>query len=183
MSYTIYNPCDGEVVEPVCDPCLDEIEHGRIRGVAFVHKSFLSTLLEDPEALDQWEKGIADKLIFIIPETSGSFDGGQPVEAPGYGDVQSKVVGFNFSLAYKDPNFKNNCPFYNSIMGSSNWHIAFRTETQTRISGNPVAIIPKSPVQDELNSEVVWDVEIKWSQAKQPCPFDTPEGLFVCSNF
>ncbi|MBK7882506.1 MAG: hypothetical protein IPJ81_00690 [Chitinophagaceae bacterium] len=183
MSYSIYNPCDEEVIDPVCDPCLNDMEHGRVRSGAYIHKGYLPTLMEDPEDAQKWLDGIADKSIYIIPETLGSFDGGQPVEATGYGDVQSKIVGFNFSLPYKDPNFKGNCDFYNSIMGSSNWHFAFRTETQTRISGKPVTIIPKSPVTEELNSEVVWDVEIKWSEAKQPCPFNTPEGVFVCSNF
>lgn len=182
MSYTIYNPCEDEVVAPSCDPCLDDIEHGRVRGVSYVHKSYYPTIMEDPTNAAAWAAGIASKLIFVIPETLGSFDGGAPVETTGYGDAQTKIVGYNFVLNHKDPNYKANCAFYNSIKGSANWHLAFRSEKLTRITSNPVTIIPKSPIAEDLNSEVVWDVENKWSQGDQPCPFDTPADVFVCAS-
>jgi hypothetical protein len=180
MTYSVYNPCEDEITDPVCDPCLDTIEHGRVRGVAFINKNYYATVKGDPENAAVWNAGIANKGIYIIPETQGNFDGGQPVEVPGYGDSETKLIGYKFALGFKDPNYKGNEPFYNSIKGSSNWHIAFRTETQTRISGNPATIIPKSPVADDLNSEVVWDVEVKWSHKDQPTPFDTPADIFKC---
>ena len=151
--------------------------------MAYIHKSYVAAVKAEPENATVWTDGRTQKLILVIPETLGSFDGGAPVEAPGYGDVESRLIGFKFGLGYKDPNFKGNCPFYNSIKGSSNWHIAFRTEKTTRISGNPVSVIPKAPVTEDLNSVVDWNVDVKWSEADQPCPFDTPDGVFVCTSF
>lgn len=182
MSYSVYNPCEGDIVDPVCDPCLDEIEHGRVRGVALVHKNYVASLKADPDNATLWTDGITDKSIYIIPETQGTFDGGSPVEVPGYGDQQSKIVGFNYSAAFKDPSFKNNTAFYNSIKNSGNFHFAWRTENLTRLSNKPVVLIPKSPVAEDLSSEVVWDVEVKWFEKDQPVPFDTPAGVFVCNS-
>ena len=180
MSTLIYNPCEEEIFNPQCDPCLDNIEHGRIRSIALIHKNYKPVLESDPENPNIWLDGLQNKLIYIIPETLGSFDGGSPVEATGYGDQSTKVTGYNFVANYKDPNYKGNCNFYNSIKKSANWHFAFRTETLTRISGKPVSIIPKSPIAEDLTSEVVWDVEVKWAEKDQPCPFVTPEGVFSC---
>lgn len=180
MSYSIYNPCGDEVVAPVCDPCLVEMEHGGVRGVGLIHKNYIATLKANPTLKAVWVAGVAAGAIFIIPETQGTFDGGAPVEVPGFGDQLTRITGYNFGAAFKDPNFKGNTAFYNSIIGAGNYHFAWRTETQSRISNKPVAVLPKSPVQEGLQTEVMWDVEIKWFESKQPVPFDTPDGVFVC---
>jgi hypothetical protein len=56
--------------------------------------------------------------------------------------------------------------------------VAYRTETQIHISNNPVQVIPKNPVQDDITTEVVWDVLVKWSDSDVPCPVDVPAGIF-----
>ncbi len=182
MSYTVYdNPCDQAIVDPVCDPCLDVIELGRVRGTAFIHKNYVATLKADPENLQKWKDGKADGLIKVIPNTSGTSDGGAPVEVPGYGDQESRIIGYKFLVSYKDPVLKANTPFYNSIKESSVWHFAYRTETLTRISDKPCTVIPKSPIEEDMTSHVVWNVDVKFNQKDQPVPFDTPAGLFDCS--
>lgn len=204
MPILINNPCSGEIIDPKCDPCLGKVEHGRIRGAAYVHKSYLPTLQTAIDGLQTalnatpqvpntitsaksalqtaWEDGISNKVIYVIPETTGTFDGGSPIEGPGYGDRESRFIGFKFGLAYKDPSFQPNTGFYNTISKSTGWHFIWRTETLTRISNNPVTIVPKSPVQEDTNTEVVWDVEIKWNGADQPIPYEEMIGFFVCPN-
>jgi hypothetical protein len=187
MSFSIYggyapNPCEEEVVSPVCDPCLSDIEHGRVRSVGYVHKNYYPVLMADPSNPVLWQQGIVARSIMIIPETQGTFDGGSPVEGAGYGDQATKLIGFTFSLGFKDPNFKTNTPHYNTVMRSSSWHVCWRTENLTRVSSKPATFIPKSPVGEDLNSEVVWDVEAKWSEPDQPVPFQTPSDVFVCPN-
>jgi hypothetical protein len=204
MPVTIINPCAGDIIDPVCDPCLGGVEHGRIRGGAFINKAYLPTV---QDAIDDLmtalnavpvvpatvtaakvildtaiADGITSKVIYIIPETTGTFDGGAPVEGPGYGDRTSRFIGFNFGLAYKDPSFQSNTDFYNTISLSTGWHFLWRTETLTRISNNPVTIVHKSPVQEDLNSEVVWEVEIKWNGKNQPKPYKEMIDYFVCPN-
>lgn len=196
------NPCVDEIIDPVCDPCLDNVEHGRIRGIAYIHKSYKPTLEEKMEALKTalasgnandittakselntaWTDGISAKSIFVIPETIGTFDGGQPVEGSGYGDSESRLVGYSFVLSYKDPSLEGNEPFYNTISRSNGWYVISRTESLTRISNNPVTIIPKSAVTDDTNSEVVWDVEVKWKGKTQPKFYKDMVEFFVCPN-
>lgn len=199
------NPCDGDIIDPSCDPCLGSVEHGRIRGAAFIQKSYLPTLQAAIDALQTalaaspqvpaditaaetalttaWNTGITDKAIYVIPETTGTFDGGSVVEGPGYGDRISRFIGWNFTLTYKDPSFKQNAGFYNTISRSTNWNLIWRTETLTRISNNPVTISAKSPVTDDMNSEVVWEVDIKWTGADQPLPYSNMINYFICGGF
>lgn len=181
LAYSLYD-CEGAVTGPECDVCLDVIEHGRVRGVAVIAKDYYATLAADPEDLTKWTDGIADGKIFIIPLTQGNFDGGSPVEEPGYGDADTRVTGFKFTLNFKDPTLKANTAFYNTIKNSSNYHVAFRTETLTRISTNPATFKPKAPVDDDINSAVVWNVEVTFSQPDHSVPFDTPADLFTCAT-
>lgn len=174
---SIYYPegCEAEVPDHICDPCPSP-EHGRVRSIAFIKSSFSFTDQSDPT---EWVTGINNRDIIVIPEVLGSFDGGAAVEGPGYGDQSTKVTGYNFSLLFKDPNYRENCAFYNGIKNARNYKIAWRTETQTHISDNTVSVIPKQPVTEDLASEVVWDVEVKFAQADLACPFDTPPGIFA----
>lgn len=186
MSFSVYYPqsCDQAVPDHVCVGCpSDDVEHGRIRGLAFIDKDYLPTLIADPTDATKWTAGIVDKKIIIIPEVSGSYDGGSPVEGPGYGDEVSRLIGYNFTLNYKDPSYKENAAFYNAMKYSKRHVIAFRTETQTHLAEKPVRVTPKNPVTDDITAEVVWDVEAKWSQADIPAPFDTPDGVFDCFQY
>lgn len=181
MAYSVYYPsgCDQEVGEHFCSDCPTP-EHGRVRSVAFIKSGFEFI---DPTDPTEWTTGIGNKDIIIIPATNGSFDGGSEVEGPGYGDQQSKLVGYNFQLTYNDPDYKTNASFYNAIKNSRNYRLAYRTETQVHITENTVSVIPKNPVAEDLTSEVVWNVLVKWSEGDLPEPFDMPEGVFSCFDY
>lgn len=175
---SIYYPsgCDTAVPDHLCNPC-EATEHGRVRSVAFVRNSFEFV---DPTDPTEWQTGINNKDIIIISEVLGSFDGGAPVEGAGYGNQQSKLTGYNFSLVYKDPNYKDNADFYNALKFSREYKVAWRTENLTHVSTNTVSVIPKNPVAEDLTSEVVWEVEVKFSQGDLAEPFATPAGIFEC---
>ena len=175
---SVYYPagCDALIPDHVCDPC-ETIEQGRIRSVAFIKSDFAFTDITNPV---EWRTGFASGDIIIIPQTKGTFDGGAEVESPGYGDQSTRLTGYNFSAVYDDPNYKLNCGFYNALKNSRNYLFAFRTATQVHITENVVQVIPKNPVQDDTNSEVVWNVTVKWSGNDLPCPADVPAGIFEC---
>src|SRR4051812_12704673 len=119
MAYDIYvDPCEGSVADPECDPCLDNIELGGVRGVCYIHKSYVATVKADPTNPAVWAAGKAAGLIKVIPQTNGTSDGGAPVEVPGFGDQITKLIGYNFQVTYKDPVLAANTPFYNSISHS-----------------------------------------------------------------
>jgi hypothetical protein len=181
MAYQVYYPagCDAAIGDHYCNPC-ESAEHGRLRSAAFVAQDFEFT---DPSSPTEWAAGIAAKKIIIIPETNGSFDGGSEVETPGYGDQQTKLVGYNFQATYNDPNYALNADFYNALKRSRNYRFAYRTETKVHLTTNTVQAIPKNPVAEDLTSEVVWNVLVKWSEADLPVPYDVPEGIFSCYDY
>lgn len=181
MAYSIYYPsgCASSVPDHYCNEC-EPAEHGRVRSVAFIANDFEFT---DPSDPTEWQVGIADKKIIVIPQTNGSFDGGTEVEAPGYGDQQTKLVGYNFVLTYNDPNYKLNADFYNGVKLSRNFKFAYRTEKLTHIVEPTVQVVPKNPVAEDLTSEVVWNVLVKWSDEDLPVPYETPAGIFDCFDY
>ena len=173
---SIYYPagCDAEIPEHVCDPC-EVIEQARVRSVAFINTS---VAIADPSNPVEWQTAFDAGLIHLIPQTKGTFDGGAEVESPGYGDQVTRLTGYNFQLQYQDPNYKTNCNFYNAIKSSRSYKLAYRTSTQIHMVDATVQVIPKNPVSDDVNGEVVWDVLVKWSGSDLPCPFDVPPTIF-----
>lgn len=172
----IYYPanCTDDIPEHVCDPC-EEREKGRISSATFIKKEFEFL---DPSNPVEWRNGILAGNIIIIPQVIGSFDGGAEVEGPGYGRQVSSLIGYNFSSTFKDPNYALNCEFYNALKNSRSYRYGFVTETKVHLTTNPVVIIPKNPVTEDLNSDVVWEIIVKWSDKDLPCPFDKPTGIF-----
>jgi len=157
-----------------CSDC-PEYEYGRIRSVFFYKNSFSFT---DPTNPTEWDAGISNEDIIVIWETQGSYDGGTTSELTGFGDREFTNGGTSHVLTYKDPNYAENCDFYNAMRGSSNYSFGYRTSSKIHLSGAPVTATPKNPVQDDLKSNVVWEVVVKWQNADSPCPYDTPEGIF-----
>lgn len=176
MSTYYPSGCADEMPNHFCDPCADD-EHGRVRSVAFIKKGFEFI---DPSNRLEWLAGIASKDIIIIAETNGSFDGGTPKEGPGYGDTTSTYLGSDFVLQFKDPNYKQNCLFYNAMNKNRNYKVAYRTENYVHISDKTAFVNAKPAVADDLTSTVVWDIQVKWSSSNIPCPYNTPEDIFIC---
>lgn len=172
----IYYPegCDDLIAEHFCDPC-EEPELGRIRSIALIKKAFE---FNDPSSALEWQTGFDNGDIIIIPATRGTYDGGSEVLVAGYGDVNERQTGYNHVLDFTDPNYRTNAPFYISIKNSRQWKAAYRTETQIHLIDSTVMLIPKNPVQDDLNSEVVWAVSMRWQSKNPPVPYDVPPGIF-----
>ncbi|MFQ6415315.1 hypothetical protein ACLNB1_10290, partial [Streptococcus pneumoniae] len=81
----------------------------------------------DPSDPTEWRAGFISGDIILIPQTKGTFDGGAEVEAPGYGDQSTRLTGYNFQLQYQDPNYRQNCNFYNTLKNSRAYKAAYRT--------------------------------------------------------
>lgn len=179
---TAYYP--GCPTEPIpfyqCDECQD-YESGSIRSVAFITKTYVPILLADPTNPALWEAGIESEDIYVIPRTIGSLDAPDPDTGDGYGDDEETNLGRVFAVNFRDPNYKKNCAFYNAINERNGFfHIAYRTETQTNISDKPVTPDVKAPIDEAKASIVTWQGRARWRSKKNPCPFDTPVGVFEC---
>ena len=176
---SVYYPtsnCGSTTTLPAysCNPC-PSYEYGRLRSVAFKK---VSVSLTNPSSSSEWDTAIANEEIRVIWETQGSYDGGTTSELAGFGDREFTNGGVSHVLNYKDPNYASNYDFYMAIKDSSEWSIVFRTSSQIHVVDVPVTITPKNPVADDLKSNVVWDVTVKWSDPLQPRPYDTPAGIF-----
>lgn len=171
--------CDNIIPNHNCDPCA-ATEYARVRSLAFIKASVYDAIAADPSDPAPWLAAIAaeDNSVIIIPFVNGELQEPAEVLGPGYGDQVEKLLGFDYQLLANDPNYKENCDFYNAIKRSRDYHVAYRTKTQIHISNEPVTIIPKAPIANDLNAEVVWALTIKWRGSDQPCPYDTPEGVF-----
>lgn len=176
---SIYGNCDIEVAPPICNPCAN-VELGGVRGIAFIHKDAVDKILATPSASIQWALLIDQKQIFIIPETRGTFNGGEIITQPGFGNLATQKVGFNFSIEYDDPGYKDNCAFYNLIMQTNAYHIAFITETQIKISSVTVSITPTAPITEDITEQAVWHIVVDWQDKLQPCPSPMPDDVFKC---
>jgi len=173
---SVYYPdnCDDLVPDHICDSC-EEIELGGIRSIFYL-KNTRSIL--DPSNPLEWQEAFAAGDLIIIPATKGTFDGGAEVLAPGYGDQVERLTGYNFALDYQDPNYRQNCGFYNAIKNSRGYKAGYRTETQIHLIETTVQAIPKNPVQEDKTTEVVWAVQLRWAGKDLPCPYDVPPGIF-----
>lgn len=176
----IYYPgdnCQNEVPEHLCDPC-DAIELAGVRSVALIDDGFTFT---NPESATEWEQGVADGSIFIIPNTNGTFDGGAPQEGQGFGDNPTSLDGYDYTLNYMDPNFTGNWDFYNNIKNVRNgYKVAFRTGTRVVMSDTTCTILPKNPVVADVKARVNWDVTVKWTSQNLPRDYESPSSIWSC---
>lgn len=183
LSYSQIYGCGLDLGTHYCDPCLDDREFGRTRSGGYIKKSYLATLLTDPTDLTAWTDGIASGDIIIIPETSGSYDPGDPKELKGYGDRSVTYGPRAMTLTLFDPNYVLNYPFYNAISRQSDLVPFFRTSSLVHIFDTVATIVAKDPVADDMESEVGWEVTNKITSANMPAKFSiaTIASIFVCN--
>lgn len=178
MAISGYYPdtCNAIVPPHTCDPCLER-EYGRIRAVAFIKGDY--TFI-DPTNQIEWENAIQNGDVVLIPAVHGSLPAPTEQLGTGYGDTVETLLGFEYALQYFDPNYAENCDFYNALKRSQDYRFMYKTETMGHITDKTVTVIPKNPVEDDLNSEVVWDVTVKWKDSEHACPFKFPAAVLEC---
>lgn len=154
----VYKSCTPAVdADHFCNPC-DAGEKGRVRSIVLIKKG---TTIASPFTSEAWTALIEAGTVIIIPETSGTFDGGTPKMITGFGDVKEKKIGDDYVLTIKDPNYKENINFW-EYAEKETWNIGFRTETQLMIANADVSITAKAPVEDDLETTITWQIEAKW---------------------
>ena len=170
--------CSGETIPDYnCNPC-PTYEYGRIRSIALIKTTYVATLIASPSSSAAWSAGMLSGDIFVIWKTSGSYDGGTTTELAGFGDSATFNGNTTHIATVKDPNYNENCDFYNAIRSSEEYTFAYRTSASIHIAETPVTISPKNPVADDINSVVTWDLTLKWTNDESPCPYTRPTGIF-----
>ncbi|MEX6689228.1 hypothetical protein QTN47_17090 [Danxiaibacter flavus] len=167
----IYN-CDDQIGTHIFDPCPTNREYGRVRSAGFIKKTYLATLLAAPTTDTAWKAGIESGDIIVIPETAGSFDPGDPKELKGYGNRKSSNGPRAQQLVFNDPNYTDNYQFYNALTNITQFVVFFRTSSLVHIADEPAVIVAKDKVEDDLESEVTWEVTSKWDSINIPSIHD-----------
>jgi hypothetical protein len=193
MPIIAYKVCGGNGI-PVhtCKPCIKN-EKGGVRGVAYIENDYLelardatSKLIEKTsvETLEWWNTGILEGKIIVVPKTRGTFDGGSPQTGSGYGDVKEITIAKNFTLVANDPDHKDNEEFYEALASSPGaYHVAWRTESELRISDTPVNVDVVDNTEEDIDSVVDWAATSTWTQSRKTVQvFDiTPvKTIFNC---
>jgi hypothetical protein len=173
MSAYYPSGCTGGTL-PVysCNPCPTR-DFARIRSVALYKGTFT-----DPSNPVEWATKIAAGDARVIWQTSGSYDGGTTQELPGYGNNATANGSTTHSATVKDPNYYENCDFYNSLRGQTDWKFAYLTKNYLHLSDATATYTPKNPVAEDINATVEWQMGVKWSNDNNPCPVLIPAGIF-----
>lgn len=172
MSY--YYPSNCDLLPDHALSLCDEVEYGRIRSAGFI----LLDHTFDATRTDEWQHGIIYKKIIVIPETNGDSPKATPVMAPAYGLRPESVIGYEFTAHYTDPAFLTNCDFYNAAVGNMNYRFFYRTSSHVFITDVPCSITPNRDIKNDLTSEIVWEVDVKWLSKSFACATPIPPYVF-----
>lgn len=174
-----YPGCSTTIQDPVCSDCPDK-ELGDIRSLALVKEGFTFTDITDQS---EWNTGIVAGDIYIIPYTRGGLEVA-PNETEGYGDVESEIEGYAYTLTAMEPNL-NDVNFWNTIKDRKDFRVVYRTETKVWEATENASIAPTIPITSgDKKSRVVINVVFKWSQEDMIVPYANPTGIFEqCLDF
>ena len=177
----VYGSCDTPVIAPVCNACGEDNENAGVRGAAFIHASVIAQIKANPNDSVLWNTLITSGKIFVLPDLRGTYNSA-PNYVAGFGNKSQYLSNFTHTVEFDDVNYKNNCGFYNSIMNSDKYYFAFRSGSTIRISDVPVEVVSSSPIVDDVNALVTWHAIVTWNSRFVPCPTETPEGVFICTE-
>ena len=167
----------GAVPDYSCGPCITT-EHGRIRSIAIIKKSYVATIIAAASVDATWTTGLSTGNLFSLYATQGSYDGGSTTELTGFGNQATFNGNTTHTLAYKDPFYGDNCDFYNAIRQSSEYTLAYITENFVHFAEEICTFSPKNLVADDINSVLSWEVSVKWTNPNSPCPYNKPPTFF-----
>ncbi len=159
----VYKQCGGTQASKhyFCDPCSENVEHGGIRSV------FLVKTNVDIGSLPEIEQALESGDLIVIPKSRGSFDGGSPKMGAGYGDQKERLLGYDFTANVKVPHYQENYEFW-QWAEQQEWRFGFWTEKTAHLTEKTVTLNVKAPIEEDIETEIGWNVEVKWFDRKRP---------------
>lgn len=186
-SYAYTYGCGESEAVHYCHDCPDgrSREFGRTLAGGFIKKSFLATIVADPTNQANWQTGIDDGMVIILPETSGTYDPGDPKELKGFGNRRVTYGKRTMKLTLNDPDYKDNYAFYNGIIDRTDLVPFFLTSSLLHLFDQPATIKAKDPVADDLEEEITWQVECEVVSKNLPSLHEYADiaDIFSCANF
>jgi len=161
-----------EFIEPDCG-----FETGRIVAIAFINKRIHSTIYANPSNNALWVDGSYAADLFIFKSVRGTYDGGSPIEVAGVGDQDSRVINADRNMEVSIQGVKSNESFFDELVKSPDYMVAYVVggDYQTLFINNKrISVFGGAPVEEGLDSEMVWKVKIKWKDIKNPKSSNVP---------
>ena len=169
-------PSIPEFIDPECD-----FESGRVVALAFIHKDIHAAIYADPTNSSLWVDGDYAADLHIFQEVRGTYDGGSPIDVPGIGNQDTRVINADRTMAVAIQGVKSNEAFFNEIVKSHNYRVAFVTGGNygTLFMNNvDTSIFAGAPVEEGLDSAINWACQIKWKDINNPQSSDVPTDVF-----
>ena len=169
-------PNQPSFTEPECD-----FESGRVVALAFIHKDIHAAIYADPSTAGNWVDGDYSADLHIFQEVRGTYDGGSPIDVAGIGNQDTRVINADRSMNVFIQGVKGNEGFFNEIVKSHNYRVAFVTGGDYGslfINNVDCSIVGGAPVEEGLDSAVNWSVIIKWKDINNPKSSNVPVGIF-----
>ncbi len=159
----VYKECGGTEASKhyYCNPCDENVEHGGIRDI------FLVKVGVDVNNPDEIESAVESGDIIIIPKTRGSFDGGSPKMGAGFGSQKERLLGYDFTANVKVLNYRENYEFW-QWAEKQEWRFGFWSENTAHLTDKGVTLNAKAPIEEDIETEIVWNIEVKWFDRKRP---------------
>lgn len=155
-----------------------DIENGSVVAVAFIEDSVTFNDITDPS---EWVGQTYASDILIHKEVRGSYPKPAPTEIQGKGKQDTRIVGRKHELTFRVSKILGNEGYWDSLNQSTNYTIAFvvggNYDLLYYVTAN-VSIDSGSDVQEGLDTEVDWQVIVKWSDKNLPSTSKVPDGIF-----
>lgn len=171
--------CRPNIPEFVTTDC--SFESGRVVALAFIHKDIHAAIYADPSNASLWADGDYAADLHIFQEVRGTYDGGSPIDVPGIGSQDTRVINADRSMTVAIEGVKGNEDFFNEIVKSSEYRVAFVTggDYGTLFLNNvDTSIFAGAPVEEGLDTSLNWACTIKWKDINNPKSSDVPTGIF-----
>ena len=170
--------CDTPIPAFEQDVCANE--EGRIIAIAYLRVDHQIT---DATVKAQWTAAIADGTAIIIQNVRGQKPVGSPVTKDGFGRQKTKTVSYDRTLSYQHPDVIGNEDFYDVLNFDNSHQIAYYTAGKKvwmpPVDEEPVVNVDADPIIEEaLDSDIVFDVQVGWAAQKMNTAFDAPTGVF-----
>lgn len=165
-----------EFVDPDCS-----FESGRVVALAFIHKDIHAAIYADPSNASLWVDGDYASDLHIFQEVRGTYDGGSPIDVPGTGGQDTRVINADRTMTVSIRGVKGNEDFFNEIVKSNDYRVAFvvgGSYDVLFINNVDTSIFGGAPVEEGLDTALDWSVSIKWKDINNPKSSNVPTGIF-----
>jgi len=170
--------CQPIIPDFVVSDCISET--GRVTALGLIHKDIFQVIFNDPSNTSVWVDGDYSADLHIFGEVRGEY-AVTGVKIPGFGNESERRTNADHVLSIDIPGVKGNELFFNPLMKSNDYKVAFVVGGEyslLMIEDKDISIDAVPSVENGLETEVVWKVVITWKDFDNPKTSDVPANVF-----